>query len=139
DGRTVAAASGESISFFEIARGKPVRKIKIPVEPQEQSAFLFSPDGKVAAAANLAGVISVFDLATGRTIATLTKHADLTCLAFSPDGKLLASGGRDKALRLWEVSSGKVLAKADQEHALRELAFSPDGTIVAIGREDDVA
>jgi WD40 repeat protein len=64
----------------------------------------FSPDGRILAAGTVAGVIELWDVATGQRQAELREHfASAWALAFSPDGKSLVSGSVDGALRLWDM------------------------------------
>jgi hypothetical protein len=54
----------------------------------------FSPDSKTLASAGKDKTRRLWDVATGRNIATLPGHTGEVCtLAFSPDGKTLAWGG----------------------------------------------
>src|SRR4051812_44066695 len=56
-------------------------------------ALGFSPDGKTLAAVQSDGVVRVWDLPTGRTVATLGGLGEVVrTLAFSPDGTTLATG-----------------------------------------------
>jgi WD40 repeat protein len=97
-------------------------------------AVVYSPDGSKLATAGDAGITKLWDVATGRELATIrqpdtaaTRSADekrVSHLAFSRDGKLLATGtgggwvqrGR---IRLWEVPS----AKPEGVETARELPF----------------
>src|SRR5262245_31450598 len=70
----------------------------------------FSPDGKTLASGGRGydattrtrwGEMRLWDVASGKEIATLKGHSDgLRGLAFSPDGKSIASASSDNELRL---------------------------------------
>jgi eukaryotic-like serine/threonine-protein kinase len=91
-------------------------------------ATVFSPDGKLLATARGGGVISLWDVQTGRLRANLKGHAStVNTLAFSPDGGTLASGSEDHTVRLWDVATGqeRIVFTATTDAA--GLAFSLDG------------
>jgi WD40 repeat protein len=72
----------------------------------------FRPDGKWFASAGKDKNIKLWDVATGKEVATLKAHAaDVNCLAFSPDGKVLASGSSDKTIKLWDLTAVKASDK----------------------------
>ncbi len=72
--------------------------------------LVFSPDGRLLAAADVDFRVRLIDVGTGHVRQTLEGHTDVVPgLAFAPDGKTLASGGFDRTVRLWDVQTGKEL------------------------------
>jgi RNA polymerase sigma factor (sigma-70 family) len=71
-----------------------------------------SPDGKLLATMNDAGVIRLWDMETGKE-----KHpreaspCGLQAVCFQPDGKALWTLGTDFTLRKWEAATGRLLGK----------------------------
>jgi hypothetical protein len=100
----------------------------------------FSPDGRTLAIGSDDTTVRLWEVATGREIATLRGHElDVSSVAFSPDGRTLATGSMDKTARLWEVATGKEIAtlRGDKtEASVYSVAFSPDGRTLATGSED---
>jgi WD40 repeat protein len=72
-------------------------------------AFGLTPDAKRAAAAEFgAATVMVWDVATGKQIASLAGTTDpVQGVAFSPDGTSLATSGKDGRIRLWKVPKAK--------------------------------
>ena len=107
------------------------------------SAVAFSPDGKLLAASDREGSISLWEVSTGQRIATLNEAGGkiVNDVAFSPDGKLLASGDGNGRTYLWNV------ATATQDSAVKDpgtsiggvaaVAFSKDSKTMATGDGDD--
>ncbi len=93
----------------------------------------FSPDGSTLAVAGESGAIHLYDIESGRKLATLKGHENsVESLDFSPDGKHLASASWDKTVRVWEVPSGREERRfAHSTHERLAVRFSPDGKMLA--------
>ena len=99
-----------------------------------------SPEGigKVFATGDVNGVISLWEVASGREILTCSGHSSsVYSLAWSPDGKILASASRDKTVRLWDINSGQCI-QILEGHAywVYCVAWSQDGKILASASKD---
>lgn len=98
-------------------------------------SVVFSPNGKTLASASEDKSIRLWNLATGKTIATLRGHTNTVCsVVFSPDGKILASASCDGIVRLWDVASGKNTTTMQLPGTMFcSVAFGPDGNVLAAG------
>ncbi|HZU34461.1 MAG TPA: PQQ-binding-like beta-propeller repeat protein [Gemmataceae bacterium] len=124
DGKTLAVGeSGESGTQFvlwDLATGQQRHVFgaaKLPV-----SALAFSPDSKLIAAGDEAGIgpasvnpfgtIRLWDIAAERVRHVLSGHAGgATAVAFSPDGRQLVSASHDSTLRFWDPATGALVRK----------------------------
>jgi WD40 repeat protein len=106
-------------------------------------AVVYSPDGSKLATAGDAGVTKLWDVATGRELATIRQpdadsvgRADekrVSRLAFSRDGKLLATGTR--RIRLWDVgTASEVPFPDDLRESCPPMAFTPDDAILIVAQ-----
>jgi WD40 repeat protein len=79
--------------------------------------------------------IVVWDLASGKPLATFKSAADVRSVAFSPDGSLLAAGDWAGAVNIWDVATQQRLGPPLKWGAqgVESLAWSPDGRTLAAG------
>jgi roadblock/LC7 domain-containing protein len=102
-------------------------------------AVVFSPDGRLVATASDDHTAAVWEVSSGKRVATL-KHKDVVeAVAFSPDGRLVATASEDRTAGVWEVSSGKQVARLTHESGVNEVVFSPNGRLVATASNDQTA
>jgi WD40 repeat protein len=154
DGVQVVSAGKGGAWIFDVASGKEVRQaIRID---GSHGPITLSPDGRMLA---MGGVVShfrggnvdlpirIWELASGKQVATLNGHEETTNgLAFSPDGKLLCSGSGDRGtrhdatVRVWDVAAGRELRRFEGHRGcVNAVAFTRDGRSVVSGSDDATA
>jgi WD40 repeat protein len=106
DGRTFASSSFDSIlqlstiQLWDVATGKLLGK-PFQGHAGRVSSLAFAPDGKTLASGDETSAIKLWDITTGRELATLKGRASVMSLAFALDSRTLASGEPDGTVRLW--------------------------------------
>jgi RNA polymerase sigma factor (sigma-70 family) len=143
-GKTVvSAAHGETLRQWDLSTGQEVHAFRTKFDDMNDGfCVAFSPDGQTIAVANGEPTIVLRDARTGKTLRSLTGHADgpVYTLAYSPDGRTLASGALDATIRFWEAASGKEVERISGRNGwVFALAFSPDGKSLASGTSDKMA
>ncbi len=123
------AMGGFGAGIWDIATGKQT----VPLAGAG-TCITFTRDGNMLLADGLAGIIRLFNAATGKELQPRAGHNSfVNGLAFAPDGQTLFSKG-DGAIR-WDLRSGKP-ARENGDHF--PLAFSPDNRQCAcLGLADD--
>lgn len=103
------------------------------------AAVTFSPDGQTVATGDSNGSTSLWDVATGRRIATLTDPGSsqgVQSVAFDPRAAMLATGDADAHFYVWDSIGSRMIASlanpmSGQGAGVTGIEFSPDGTTVA--------
>ncbi|MBY0524865.1 MAG: sigma-70 family RNA polymerase sigma factor [Gemmataceae bacterium] len=157
DGRTLAYAAQDgdtwAIRFWDVATGKPIRKI--PARRARIGTLAFSPDGKLLATRGVASVIHVYDLATGKQLHELHGKkdddqlrylsGDRAPLVFAPDGKTLATSEMQHlnntpapSVELWDARAGlrTVRIETAGSRLPKAIAFAPDGKRLAVAEHN---
>lgn len=96
--------------------------------------LVFTPDGQTLLSGDMDGVVSFWNLNTGK----LDRHLELPCtfiysLAVSQSPLRIAAGCMGKAI-IWNAAEGsQTILSHDDRHSVRSVAISPDGAVVVTG------
>jgi len=137
-GERVAMLAGH---YYEKKKGNRGRLRKYE---NEVTSVAISPDGRRFVSGGKdnwwKGKIKVWDMETGRRLATLKGHSGwVLCVAVFPDGRRVVSGScdNDKTLKVWDVATGKCVATLEgHSYGVMSVAISPDGRRVVSGSCD---
>jgi RNA polymerase sigma factor (sigma-70 family) len=128
DGKVLVG--GEEGHLWEVSTGKEIRSLGL----KDVQVALFSADGKTLAVGDAAGVIRLWDMASGKEIFPHPGHRQrIWTVAYSPDGKTLASVSEARTVRLWDTATGKELRQLAKhtQWGSEVIAYSPDGKVLA--------
>ena len=110
------------------------RTLGSPTLPVESVAF--GKNGKRVAGGRGDGVV-VWDVESGKEIATLPYDHRVHSVALSPNGKILAGNDANGTVKLWDVERGKEIAtlsfKTEVRFGAASLSFDPDNKMLAVG------
>jgi WD40 repeat protein len=133
---------------WEVATGKLV----MHTTPYRFSASAvdFSADGKRLLTGSIDGAAQIWEVASGREIATLlsppneqTSPADggpLQVARFSPDGSKALTADANGTMRLWDGHTGRPVGQVMRNNlSILSAVFSPDGRRIATGSMDKTA
>ena len=99
----------------------------------------FSPDGARILTASADNTAKLWDVASGKLIASFAHQDAVYDAAFSPDGARILTASADKTAKLWDALSGKLIASFDHQDAVHDAAFSPDGARILTASADKTA
>ena len=78
-----------------------------------------SPNGLQVVTAGEDHHATLWDAATGRTVAVMKGHrAPVHTVVFSPDGRFIATGSDDGAIRVWDAGTGALFEKFEERWAI---------------------
>ncbi len=135
DGRTLAAAGlDRKLRVYDVSSSALLleREVSSPIQ-----TLSVAPSGQLFAG-DQAGVLSVWDLASGQVQASWQAHSDRVLgSAISPDGSSFASAGADRLVKVWNVHTRKHLFTATgHDGKVLSVDFSANSALLASAGED---
>jgi WD40 repeat protein len=122
------AARG-ALNVWELASGKLARSFPVELSKPDRRqvrCLSFSPDGRTLATGEGNGLVSLYEVASGKLRRHLHGHADsVVALGFSADGARLVSGSLDTTALVWDLggrTDGAAPTAAELEALWADLA-----------------
>jgi WD40 repeat protein len=108
--------------------------------PEPITAASFAPDDRLVVAFGDGPRAWVFDARTGRIVAAVNQHSQVTSATMVPKRELLVTTGADGAARLWSVrGEARLLHVLTGQGALTAGAATPDGRFLVTTSTDTTA
>ncbi len=102
------------------------------------SALAVSDDGKWLAAGTTGNQIELWDMLTGKQVATLAGHTGVVSgVQFTRDGQRLYSCSLDQSIRCWECPSGNGSGLLQTDAAVNGLVLNQDATRLVSAHADN--
>ena len=142
DGRRFAVATSIGIWMYDAHTGEELALLAVlPGEGRMVTTIAFSPDGRTLASGEFYGVGRLWDVLTGKPIATFKevskpRFTSLTTLVFSKNGKKLM-GATTREISVWKLGEDikqlttLQLEKANTVRPITSVLISPDGRFLA--------
>jgi WD40 repeat protein len=132
DGKWLAGSWGGVVNLWAVENGKHLRRFDGHRGGQVQS-IAFSADGRLIAAQGDQVTLRVWEVATGKPVASLNKPlSNASSVAFSSDGNLLAAGSRGE-FGVWDLKTRQELHVGPESRGVLSAVWSPTGALVASG------
>lgn len=92
----------------------------------------FSPDGRLVAAAGLAGKITIWNVARRTLERTIQRGELFFAIRFAPDGRRIVTGDLTGKVRFWNPATGREAGRAlgGQNGPVFSVTYDPSGTQV---------
>jgi WD40 repeat protein len=159
DSRQVAVGHGDTVRLWSLRNGRLVgasplatfRAAHRPTDNLEVRALAFSPDGRLLAAGELNGMVTVWDTVSRSIVTSFRAHnrgrtwgsdSPVNALVFRRDARTLLSAGDDGVVRSWDARSGKPQGRPLRGHegGIAALALAADdGTLASGGTDQRIA
>ncbi len=132
DGRTLAAASGNTIQLWS-RTGKLLKTITGYNRPV--LSVNFSPTGRMLVVASEDGTIQLWK-PDGTSVAKHFEGNVVLQAKFSPDGKTIASAGGDTTVKLWNLDNTLLQTFQGHQDGVYGISFSPNSQTIASASAD---
>lgn len=136
------------VRWIRLVADQKVARLKLRLRPRESyevSAMAFSGDGaklvvaqrpRSTSSGTPLAPISVFDLATGKLVASMNDDFSTRAIALSKTGATVATEN-DGHVEIWDAASGKVVMKPETS-GVTSLLFGPEDTLGTAGDKVEV-
>jgi hypothetical protein len=132
DGRLLAlGANRRTVAVLEADTLRPLARVLTPGQGMVCAA-VFDPEGRTLTTARSCGLVTAWELPSGKPGTTLSETSDVSDLVATPDGSLLVRADR-RGVTVWERATGELYRdyRGRSGGQCARLAVSPVGTVLA--------
>lgn len=117
------------------------RRVELAEHRGEIASIRVSPTGVHVVTASTDRTAMIWELHTGKRIATLSGHTGpVMSAAFNPDGRYVLTASADRSARTWDASTGHELVRLlGHRDRVTSARFSPDGAFAVTASIDKTA
>ncbi len=128
----LSAAAPPPVSPLAPAVRRPVLALQVG-HASAISTLAFSPDTRKLLSGSNDGTAKLWEVPSGRLLATLQGHTAPMGAVFSSDGAMIWTASVDRTVRRWDAVTGKQFERLDVPFGIRNFAVSPDGNRMVVG------
>ena len=121
---TMVGGAGEA-RVFDAATGQPVTPPLAHDKPVRTAAF--NLDGGRVVTASADGTARIWEVPSGKLLATLRHEREVCQASFSPDGRRVLTASFDGTAMLWDAGGRPAAPPLRHGRQVHDAAFSPDG------------
>ena len=127
----LTAAEDGYMKFWDIKARALIKTFEIS-EGKITSLCAFTNGMSKVLAGDSNGELKVWDLETGKQVASIKAHTNSVCaVSVSNDGTLVASGGADKALKIWDLKTCSLLKQiGENDSSVRCVQFIDKSSVL---------
>jgi WD40 repeat protein len=85
-----------------------------------------SQDGRFLVMASVDHTAQVWEISTGKKVASLMHEREVMAVAFSAEGRYLATGSDDRTARIWDAMNWREVAGLQHQAEVSRVTFSPN-------------
>ncbi|MCY4403320.1 MAG: sigma-70 family RNA polymerase sigma factor [Candidatus Poribacteria bacterium] len=127
DLRTYALTPNHKIELWDVHSDKLITTLE--GHDRYVSSVAFSPDGKMLASSDSAGIIRIWEIENGLHRVISTPLNFVSNLMFSPDGNTIVSSSNDD-VRLWDTATGKFRFALEETAGVNNIIYNSNGSIL---------
>ena len=129
-GETVASGTKDEIQLWDVENQRHLKTLQ--GHKQRIFSLAFSPDGAAIASGAEDDTLKLWEVATGKKLATFQHSNDVLSVTFSPNGETLAAAA-NKNVQLWDISTKENVATLKHAKQVKDVIYSPDGATLVSG------
>jgi CHAT domain-containing protein/WD40 repeat protein len=127
NGERVAVVTSQQVRVWEISTGEMLFELQPP--DSDVSAIALEANGALLATSGFKGLITLWDVTSGRVVAELMGNGPAQALGFSADSQRLAAGMFDEFVQVWDIKGRVLVANLDHVTGdVLDVALNEDGS-----------